>query len=33
MNAPTTISRRYDLDWLRLIAIVGVFLFHALDVS
>ena len=32
MNAPTTTSRRYDLDWLRLIAIVGVFLFHALNV-
>jgi glucans biosynthesis protein C len=29
MNAPTTISRRYYLDWLRVLAMLGVFLFHA----
>lgn len=32
MNAPTTPSRFYYLDWLRVIAILGVFLFHALNV-
>ena len=32
MNAPTTMSRRYYLDWLRVCAMLGVFLFHALDV-
>ena len=29
MNAPTTPSRRYYLDWLRVFAMLGVFLFHA----
>ena len=29
MNAPSTTSRRYYLDWLRVLAMLGVFLFHA----
>ena len=32
MNVQTTPSRLYYLDWLRLIAVVGVFIFHVLNV-
>jgi len=32
MNAPTTTSRNYYLDWLRVLALLGVFLFHVTDV-
>ncbi len=30
MNVSTTTSRRYDLDWLRVGAVLGVFFFHSL---
>ena len=28
MNAPTTTLRRYYLDWLRVFAMLAVFVFH-----
>jgi glucan biosynthesis protein C len=30
MNIPTTPSRRYDLDWLRVLGVLAVFFFHSL---
>ena len=30
MNEKTTIQRRYDLDWLRVLGVLGVFFFHSL---
>src|SRR5512136_501645 len=30
MNVPATTPRRYDLDWLRVCAVLGVFFFHSL---
>jgi peptidoglycan/LPS O-acetylase OafA/YrhL len=30
MNEKTTVPRRYDLDWLRVCAVLGVFFFHSL---
>ena len=30
MNEKTTLPRRYDLDWLRVLGVLGVFFFHSL---
>ncbi len=30
MNGKATLQRRYDLDWLRVLGVMGVFLFHSL---
>ena len=29
MNAKLTTTRRYDLDWLRVLAILSVFIYHS----